>query len=700
MKTIKNFFTALDIFGVTYGFRYKDKEKFQTAVGGFFVLLFFALVLGMGIYYFIPFINRKNYTIVYYTMNLAATEEVNLFASESNFAVGLTCENNDKEYRKINELFYLKSRYVLYIKSRDGTYRKDATNLDTHKCTYDDFYNKYNKNMDYLGVSNFDCVKDKDVSIQGIFSDQVFSYYEFSVVTYNQSEELIKEAERFLFHNDCKLQFVYTDIIIDLDNYEKPETQYLSEIFIQLNPTLFIKRNIYFMNQYFTNDDYLMFNFEEGDEAAEIKPLYSRYEEYALYKGLDRISNQPEEFDYFTKIYIRAELKRTIIKRKYQKFMEFYADASSLLVAIYEILVIIFNYIDTFYAHHSLAQIIFFFKELENEDTFNVNNKKSKIQEILYVTDLPNKNEEDSIEFDSKGSKVNKFFSPSNKDSERVNVLENNKENQEENQKDIKIYNRKKNQVESKLGKNPSYLKGNEIEDKNEMEKTKTNSKMKSQKNSNDNSNTNSNRLVNYLREKDNILNNDENMGRRASHLRSSKNEDAMMNFRYKSKNRDEYSESQGTNMEEGSSESGYERMKNIKATNSFNIFEIIITEFFKCCMSRSMRIKYEANDKANNILFKKMDIISYVRNMIIFDINNQLTLDNSRRTVMNFICRPVISVQKNSQYQFDEFYRNYKEKDFKKFSEEIQEMAQKPTKNKRENKLVDVTNEHMRDFV
>ena len=166
MKTIKNFFTALDIFGVTYGFRYKDKEKFQTAVGGFFVLLFFALVLGMGIYYFIPFINRKNYTIVYYTMNLAATEEVNLFASESNFAVGLTCENNDKEYRKINELFYLKSRYVLYIKSRDGTYRKDATNLDTHKCTYDDFYNKYNSNMDYLGVSNFDCVKDKDVSIQ------------------------------------------------------------------------------------------------------------------------------------------------------------------------------------------------------------------------------------------------------------------------------------------------------------------------------------------------------------------------------------------------------------------------------------------------------------------------------------------------------------------------------------------------------
>jgi len=33
--------------------------------------------------------------------------------------------------------------------------------------------------------------------------------------------------------------------------------------------------------------------------------------------------------------------------------MEYYADSSSLLVAIYEIIVIIFNFIDNFYANHS-----------------------------------------------------------------------------------------------------------------------------------------------------------------------------------------------------------------------------------------------------------------------------------------------------------------------------------------------------------
>ena len=141
--------------------------------------------------------------------------------------------------------------------------------------------------MDYLGAQNFYCVENKDKSIQGIFSDQIFSYFDFSVVAKNTTEEFTKEIERFLFENDCKLQFVYTDIIIDLDNYKNPVTQYLNEIFIQLNPTLFIKRNIFFMNQYFSNDDYLMFVFGDED-PTEVKPLYSRYEEYALYKGMSK----------------------------------------------------------------------------------------------------------------------------------------------------------------------------------------------------------------------------------------------------------------------------------------------------------------------------------------------------------------------------------------------------------------------------
>ena len=75
MEKIIDLIKELDIYGITYSFRYKNKERYQTALGGIIVILFFILVIVLGIYYFIPFANRKNYTIVYYTMNLASTEE-------------------------------------------------------------------------------------------------------------------------------------------------------------------------------------------------------------------------------------------------------------------------------------------------------------------------------------------------------------------------------------------------------------------------------------------------------------------------------------------------------------------------------------------------------------------------------------------------------------------------------------------------
>ena len=679
MSAIKSFFTMVDIFGVNYNFRYKDKEKYQTALGGFIVILFVIAAITMAIYYFIPFVNRKNYTIVYYTMNLAKTEEVDLFASESNFAVGLICEKNKKETRKIDELLDLKSRYVEYVKSRDGNYAKNPKETNIHLCTYDDFYNKYDAQFDYLSLQTYYCVGNKEFTIQGIYADQVFSYFEFSVVAKDTTKAWTDEVLRFLFHNDCKLQIAFTDIIIDLDNYENPITQYLNTIFIQLNPSLLIKRNIYFMNQHFTNDDFLMFVFGD-DQTPEKKPLYSRYEEYALYKGLKRFEEQPAEYDYYSKVYIRAELKKTVIKRKYQKFMEFYADASSLLIAIFEILVVIFNYVDTFYAHHSLAKSTFFFKELEDKDNFNIMKKTDIIQELISITELQKKNSENSpIEIISKNSKIMKNFPPKKKETERQEI----NDDKEDNQKEIKVYNnRNKRPLESKQTKSSSYLKGKSTEEKKDYNNSKQN--QYSEKSEDDRGESDEN----YPKYKMNQMKRNRNSG-------------AMLNFRYNDRSNDDYNESIGTNMDENSSDTERPRRKRkLKVENDFNIIEIIITQIFKCCMTKSMRLKNDANEKANELLFKKMDINSYVRNMILFDVMNRTMIDDNTKPIFNFLSRPVISVNKKAKVEFNEFYKNYRERDFNKYYDTIQEMVHKPKKEEREEKLVSISNEQLKSFV
>ena len=179
----------------------------------------------------------------------------------------------------------------------------------------------------------------------------------------------------------------------------------------------------------------------------------------------------------------------------------------------------------------------------------------------------------------------------------------------------------------------------------------------------------------------------------------SNEREEAMIYFRNNAK-KDESSDSQGTKMEDISSESSEPKKKIIRVYNSFNIFEIIITEFLKCCRSQEMIIKSEVNEKANNIIFKKVDIITYVRNMILFDIMNQIILDEGKKTIINFLGRPVISLNTKQKNEFDEFYKNYREKDFKKFAQEIQDLSQKQNKTYDENKLISVSNEHLQVFV
>ena len=672
MEAILNFLRALDSFGIAYNFRYRDKNKYKTAIGGSFCILFLILVGVLGILTFIPFVNRKNYTIVYYTMNLAETEEVNIFKSESNFAVGLSCEAKKGETRNILDLLNLKTSYVLFQKFLNGSYAKFNKPLITHKCTYNDFYNKYDGEFDYLGLSKYECISSKNFTIQGIYSNEIFSYFEFSVQAKNQSDQLLDTIESFLENNDCKVNFAYTDIIIDLDKYRSPITQYLNQIFIQLTPHLYIKRNIYFMNQYFTTDDNLMYIY--GDLTPEIMPLYSRYEEYSLYQGLNRKTNRLPNFDYFSKVYLRADLKKTIIKRKYQRLMEFYSSCHCLLNAIYKLLGILLNYINNFYGFHALSKFIFFFKELDDENNFNINKKSNMIKEVLSII-----NSKGNI-LDNKKSKK--------KDMEKQDILSINKREEEdlEDIKDIQevnLYNNNKKKVQNKNSRN-SPTKTMTFLTKETLEKEEN-----TKKDNNDDENNN-----NYYRGKTQKYKLDQKRKKNNIRIR--------FNFRNNNENNLYSSEKMGTNNDKDSIGSNNTKKidDNGHIKNTYNIFELFITQFFGCCLLNNLNIKNSAINKAKKILFKKLDVIKYIRNMILFERINQTNINDNEKILMNFFSRPIISVYtKEEKNEFEQFYENYEDKDFDNYYEQIIELANKSKKEEKDIKLLSISNEHLNAF-
>ena len=350
----------------------------------------------------------------------------------------------------------------------------------------------------------------------------------------------------------------------------------MNTLFIQLNPITLIKKNIYFMNQYFDDDDYLVFVYDNEKPMRQI--LYSRTEEVTFYKGKDRGIEKPEDYDCYAKFYIRADIKKTEIKRKYQKIMEFYADVYSLLIALLYILIAILNFINSFYANHSLGKKIFLFKEIKN-NSFDAFKKYRNIKKLIDLTE-PLKNEKKHIYNNITDEKAkNDNFGNNPLLTKEVQILKSVEK------EDINIYNVKE------------IMK--DIQEPNKISKYKVLQKeLKKRKNINRNRNI--------------FLNNDFN---------------SATSFNYKSnsnENNNIYKDIVTEVLEE----------KQEKINYSYNIFEIIISSVFGCCMTRKLRLKNNLHLRANNFLYNKLDIVLYIRNMLLLDVMSTILLDNKQNII------------------------------------------------------------------
>ena len=580
MKDIKKFLTKLDLFGVNLNFKYQANDTYTTALGGLFILMFGIVALSFGIYYFIPFIKRKNLNIIYYTMNIPKTEQIKFKESKAMFNIGFQCDGkNDTD---IQDIFNLNSNFVIFYKDSQGNSNKTKEELTWHYCRYEDFYNNYNESVDFLGFNNFHCLDDIDRTIEGIFSDKIFTYYEFSLTNKHKTKENYDRIYQYLSHNDCKLVIYYTDITIDLSDYKKPIKPFL-------NP-----------------------------KPKQIVTLFSRYEEYSLYLGLEFNENSTE----YAKVFIRADTKRTIIKRTYQKLTEFYADASSLLIALYEILIIIFSYINNFYAEQSITNKLFFFKELD-QNRFNYFKKYQKIPELKKRNSIShNIRHLDTIQndlnikkpYDIKRKSKNKIVNDKSKSS--CSSIIDDLEESNHSQKDYKIY--KKNI--SKIFENNEFPK---------YSMTNSNNKKKT-----------------YIK-----------------HLNKSKKENEQdINY-------------------------------------SFNVFEIFLVTFYYKCLKGKLKLKNELNNKAKDLLYYKLDIHIYLRNMFLFDIINQTILDENKKNIINLLSRPVISMNNKEEKEEEVFYKNYKKEEFDKYFEGFIKLSEKKYKEKKEKKLIILANKYLKEF-
>jgi hypothetical protein len=195
--------------------------------------------------------------------------------------------------------------------------------------------------------------------LEGIYTDEKFTYYEFSLMAKENTAEHYKKIDDYLIENDCKLQFYYTDLTLNLSNYKEPIKSYINSLFLQINPTLFLKMNVFFMN-YHLNDNKAYIQIINEEEEPLLKTGFSRAEQYFLYKGTDRFLNKPYNYNKYANLYIRVDNKKLEIKRKYQNLLEFYADNSSLLISLFVFINFLISIYNTFKSNLSISRRLFF----------------------------------------------------------------------------------------------------------------------------------------------------------------------------------------------------------------------------------------------------------------------------------------------------------------------------------------------------
>ena len=648
MKSIKKFLRTIDIFGIPLTFRYKKNDKYSTSLGGLTIIIFIILAIAFGVYYFIPFVKRQNLSIIYYTMNIPKTEQIKFKDSKAAFAIGFDCQKNGR--LKVEDVFKLDAVFANYVKEMDGTYHKDKYPQTTHNCEYEDFYNNYNSSFDYLNLKNYQCLDNNKHIIEGIYADKIFSYYEFSVAAINDSDETFNNIDEYLFENDCKLQLVFTDITIDLSNYKEPIKPFLNSFFIQLNPTLFIKRNVFYMNQYLYDDDSLIAVFNSEEKPEQTKTLFSRYEEYSLYIGLDREITRPADYKNYAKIYMRSDLKKTEIRRTYQKITEFYADASSILVGIYEFLIIIISIINNFYAENSIVKKLFIFKGINNK-YFNIKNRHKKINELLSL----NGNNNNVVTFSRNNNRLNTNLISTKISMEKIDEKEEessikpSSSNRSQESKILFLSRRKSNKI--RINKRNNFTKDLMIKNEKNNRKQKRYSIDNQSKNILDNNNIKMNNLKTLGKE-------DEDNDSKKS---KSKKNDKNINY-------------------------------------NFSLIEIISSLLFPCLLRGNLKIKNEYYDKATEFLYNQLDIILYVRNMVLFDIINETLLDEEKKNIINFLSRPLLYLDKKENKNI--FYQNYYETDFDKFYDGYQELAHKTYKQHKEERLLSYSNQKLKELI
>jgi hypothetical protein len=425
MSSIKNcfkIFKNLDYFGVQLNFQYDNKQKFRSVFGGVTFFCFFVFAMTFTFLNFKNFSNRTMMNLVFNENYSEKAPEIRPLDYSMQYAVGLEVGNPSK----LPLLYqYIDIHFIsVTLQKINGTVIKSKKLLNMTKCTKELFFNINEAGFNSLGLQNYFCPDLTNFSIQGIWTEEIFKYFEF--VTFlkpeiytNNNLTLLNEARKLFIDYEIKSSLYYIDTSITVSDYSNPINKFFNSIFIVCDWRFFKKMNLDYMYLKFISDSDMLFRDEVtfNKDFVVLDSLMEYFGDINEDRFTKSTNPRPRDFDTFSKLYIRSSPKSRLTKRVYMKLTEYLANMSSILSSLLLILFLIVARLNLFKAQQSIMQKVLRFKEnleVDSKDSikymrhkFKSLNQQGVVKDLEDIKDLKildntnNLNEKNKISTDA-----------------------------------------------------------------------------------------------------------------------------------------------------------------------------------------------------------------------------------------------------------------------------------------------------------
>ncbi|EAR97718.3 accessory gland protein Acp36DE, putative (macronuclear) [Tetrahymena thermophila SB210] len=368
-----------DIFGKQIILNYNQRSNVKTGFGGIFSILTLIAICLFFWNKFMDFINKNEVTVVSQQTFSNNPSLLTLNTSQFMFAVQIQQQTSFLQ----NPYYNITLEQKTYTLLQNGTRVIKTAPIDLEPCTLSHWQtlpeSSLNNTFTQLNLKDYLCVKkNTTIYIGGQYESEIYQFLKFSIskcnnvtkpqfYSWNPVCQSYDSAIKYAQNQSVRVQFQMVNFIINANEPQNLVKEIVSsDLFFQIQPeSMFTTADIFFTEYVIKTDNSLFFTQDIQEQDYQVQEYGDFRAQYSLY------SKDPTK-PYATFFFNRSRFDK-LYTRQYMKLQDVLSQLGGFVNSMIAISAIIVGFYNSNYYVMELANQLYDFDILEENDKMNNN---------------------------------------------------------------------------------------------------------------------------------------------------------------------------------------------------------------------------------------------------------------------------------------------------------------------------------------